>query len=371
MELLTTSDRVPERLRRLENALSAGAATSDSIVYDFQADTSSYLVSDLSKLAGVHAIEVIFEGVVSGTLALRPNSDGNTALYMNRRHRHWQTDNASAVGHDISAVDQYGLIMEVPEWSGDNGVISRGLFGVPGRPGLGATWMCDWTTIPTTQQFLLRSSVVGKWYSAAPLTSLQFLCTGVIRAGSRLVVKSAERGAAGPQGATGPQGAASTVPGPTGPTGAKGTDGTMEVYQQPNTPASANTGAIWIDTDEVPSSTQNLVPTGPAGGDLEGNYPNPTLKGGVLIPAGHRMLGPYSVNSGSVASGAAAGPIYHTHNLGHTRYTLMGCPVDVSYSYNLVMTTIKEATRTQFHWKNLGAQASTGVIFEFYMMVQP
>jgi hypothetical protein len=47
----------------------------------------------------------------------------------------------------------------------------------------------------------------------------------------------------GPPGPQGPQGA-------TGPGGTTGPAGGVEVYEQPAQPASTNTGAVWIDTDE-------------------------------------------------------------------------------------------------------------------------
>ena len=83
-----------------------------------------------------------------------------------------------------------------------------------------------------------------------------------------------------PTGATGPSGATGSVgpPGPTGPAGPLGPvgpGGVMEIYSQPATPASTNLGAVWIDTDETPPSfsivTENIftsLPVAPVDGQV-------------------------------------------------------------------------------------------------------
>jgi hypothetical protein len=74
------------------------------------------------------------------------------------------------------------------------------------------------------------------------------------------------QGLAGPTGATGPQGATGTIgaTGPTGPggatgitgaTGATGPGGIIAVYRQPEPPAGAPLGSMWIDTDEQLAAT--------------------------------------------------------------------------------------------------------------------
>jgi hypothetical protein len=237
-QAITTDDRVLERLRRLENVARAG---SDAIVYDFAADaTGSIVISDLTKLAQDRIIEIIFEGVTTGGITVRPNSDVTATLYMNRRHRHYQTDNASATGHDITAVETTGLQLYTSEWTGDNVCFCRGQLQRIGRSSLGAMWMADWVLGAVSQQYyMLRTSNIGKWYSASTVTSLQFVFGGTIRAGSRITIRSAERGIAGASGPAGPTGATGAT-GPTGPQGATGPGGTIEVYQQ----AAVQSGSI-------------------------------------------------------------------------------------------------------------------------------
>ena len=158
-----------------------------------------------------------------------------------------------------------------------------------------------------------------------------------------------------------------SISGPPGPAGS------VEVYSQPTQPASTTVGAMWIDTDETPPTGGVHVGTSaPNPADkqvwVDTDEPDPT----PLLPVGHYMLGPYSAASGSLgASGGVAGPIYHNHSIGHTRYTVMGSNTDASYGYNVSTLVIKEATRTQFHFKNHGTQAGSGVVYEFYYVVQP
>ena len=269
MALLTEADRVPERLRRLENVISSGSASGDQIVYDFAADSGSFVISDLTKIAQDRVWEFVFDGVITGTLAIRPNSDNNTALYYNRRHRHWQTDNTTGVGHDVVAIDQLGLTLAMAEWTSDNAVVARAIFSKTGRANLGAPWLSDWTVSPTGQQgYVLGVKNIGKWWSAAPITSLQVYTNGVIRAGSRLVIKSAERGVTGPQGMQGPQGIQGIqgvkgdqgTPGTQGPIGLPGPTITRQqpadpdIIEHPDLPI----GSIWIDSDAVPVVSETI-----------------------------------------------------------------------------------------------------------------
>lgn len=126
-------------------------------------------------------------------------------------------------------------------------------------------------------------------------------------------VTSVLTGPTGPAGPAGPQGAKgdpSTVPGPVGP------GGTIEAYQQPSMPATVNTGAIWIDTDEVPPvlpglQSNSLSPARVATtGNINLNAPGATIDG-VALSAGDYVLvwlqttaidnGPYIWNGASAA----------------------------------------------------------------------
>src|SRR3954454_19666494 len=164
MELLTTSERVPERLKRLENAMASGASASGSIVVDFAADTSSYVINDLTKVAQDRVWEFIFEGVISSNCAglyIRPNSD--SANYYNRRHRHFSTDTGSTTGHDVPtdtvASLTYGLMMGTTEWGVECALLTRALYTRVGRSAIGAGWMCHYTLAPSVQVYTFGAEI--------------------------------------------------------------------------------------------------------------------------------------------------------------------------------------------------------------------
>jgi hypothetical protein len=262
------------RLKRSGGGGGGSSSGSNAITIDFAVDTSSYVVSDLTAIAQDRVWEFIFEGVISSNCIgfyVRPNSDSAAANYYNRRHRHYSTDTGSAIGHDVP-VDSptnltYGMILAISEWASENAILARALFSKTGRSGIGANWMCHYVLSPVAQAYTMGAETSGKWYNTTAPTSLQIITNGgVIRAGSRLTIKSAERGPTGPQGtagatgatgATGPTGATGT-PGATGP---QGNPGVISYYEQPAEPITTATGSIWIDTDEVPPTyTKPIIP---------------------------------------------------------------------------------------------------------------
>jgi hypothetical protein len=91
----------------------------------------------------------------------------------------------------------------------------------------------------------------------------------------------AKRGPRGPAGATGPPGAAGLpgAPGASGATGATGTTGATGARGATgNTGQSGPTGPTGPTGDTGPPGPS----TGPAGGDLVGNYPNPGIASGAV-----------------------------------------------------------------------------------------
>ena len=118
----------------------------------------------------------------------------------------------------------------------------------------------------------------------------------------------------GPTGAAGSQGAASTVTGPTGAAGAAGPAGSS---------AAATTDASLLvsgtlSESRLPASavltsdarlSDSRTPTGAAGGDLTGAYPNPTIAAGAVVTADIADAAVTDAKIASVAASKLAGTI--------------------------------------------------------------
>lgn len=210
MELLTQADRIPERVRRLERAL--------------QLPTTAAVVLDPWHYVGT-----------AGEPAFKSG---------------WKNYGGANSGYPLAAFrkDPFGKVHM-------RGLVDAG--------SAGAVF-----TLPAGYRPPTLTAVPGRLHmpvnAAGAFGSLTVDANGDVTVpGSAWVdlsivefdtdtVSSYLAGVPGPAGVTGPPGPTGG-PGPQGPIGPQGIPGVMEVYSQPNQPATTNLGAIWIDTDAPPA----------------------------------------------------------------------------------------------------------------------
>lgn len=225
MELLTKSDRVPERIRRLERALLLPSSSVASLEPWYNVGG----IGPLGDPVGFQNSWVNYDTATYAAAAFRKEPTGRVALR--------------------------GLIK--------NGTVNAAIFTLPAgyRPPKELLFAPDNNASPATDVrvkadgTVLLASGVNTWLS---LDGIEFDTDTVTTYGV------GPPGASGPSGPTGPPGPS----GSQGPIGPPGPGGTMEIYSQPSTPPTTNYGAVWIDTDDTPPSfsivTENVVTSLPA-----------------------------------------------------------------------------------------------------------
>ena len=226
MELLTKSDRIPERVRRLERALqlpTTAAVTLDPW-HNVGAAGEPTFASGFSQYASF--LPVGFRKDPFGRVHLRgliSTSVGGTMFTLPTGYR------------PVAQV----LLDTMANGQGRVDVTPAGAVQSTGTP-------AGWITLD------------GLYFDTDSVTS--YLA-----------------GVPGPAGVTGPAGPTGPTGGP-GPPGSQGIPGVMEIYSQPATPPSTNLGAVWIDTDEGPPSfsiiTENIDTALPTTGLVDGRVIN-------------------------------------------------------------------------------------------------
>ena len=250
MELLTTSDRVPERLRRLEKAVEGGGIAGASVLF------STYnWGTAVDCTSGWKTLPIGGPGTSEPVGAFVVAVDGGVQV----RDAGWYVAAASV-------------------YNSTSMTIHCGISTVPNsyHP-IGESYLtAAAASILTPEATVLLGAGARVYVTATGPNNVQVREFAVRRVG---IGPPGPQGSKGDKGDTGP---VSTIPGPVGP------GGTMETYEQPTMPATVNEGAIWIDTDEVPPSV-------PSGGNVPIGSPIPWLT--ESIPSGYVEFAGQPINA--------------------------------------------------------------------------
>ena len=246
MELLTRSDRVPDRLDRLERAWSQNVIAPLAL-------EPWHIVGAASEPAYTNGYTSYGGGYVGAQFRRDP----------------------------FGRVHLRGLVKP--------GTAGQSIFTLPAGYRPVAYTLFPSVISPVSATYYVQVYSTGEVYSVSNATTYVSLDGIYFDTDTATAIQGlkGDPGLTGPTGATGPTG-------PIGATGPTGPQGQMEVYSQPAQPSSTNLGAVWIDTDDAPFTnvafTENIVtslPSSPTNGQIinylvDGSATSPASSGPVI-----------------------------------------------------------------------------------------